>query len=136
MARILVVEDDLESRLLIAIILQRAGYETREVENGTEALYTLEKDPLINLVISDVLMPEMNGLQFLEQAKQLYPTLPIILLTAHLRSEWVDQATQKGAICYLLKPVTQGQLMTVVGDILSFSQNVEECLDYLSLPYA
>jgi CheY-like chemotaxis protein len=136
MARILVVEDDLESRLLVAIILQRAGYETREAEDGTEALEILDDDPLIDLVVSDVLMPSMDGLQFLEQVRRFCPSLPVVMFSAHLRPEWVERAMRKGASCYLLKPFTREQLITVVADILSFRHHMEDHLDYVSLPYA
>lgn len=124
MARILVVEDDSNMRFLIAKILQRAGYETEEAENGRRALDVLKGASRIDLVISDILMPEMNGLQFLDYAKSKYPDLPIIMLSVHARPDWVEEAIEKGATCYLFKPFTHEQLTTIVTDVLSVNFRV------------
>jgi DNA-binding NtrC family response regulator len=119
MARILVVEDDFNMRFLIAKILQKAGYETREAENGQYALQTLANDGHIDLVISDFLMPQMGGLEFLTQMRDYYPQVPVIMLSVHTRFDWVEASMEQGAACYLLKPFTREQLVTAVGDVLA-----------------
>lgn len=119
MQRILVVEDDLKTRLLIKIILQRAGYGTHEVENGHEAVKALRHSDAIDLLISDVLMPDMNGLELLEHAQRHHPHIPVIMLSAQRTYDWVQASMEKGAVSYLSKPFTQQQLVSLVGDVLS-----------------
>ncbi len=118
MSRILVVEDDFDTRSLITLILQAAGYETREAESAEQALEVLKNDQPVDLLLSDILMAGVNGLQLLEQTREQYPSLPVILLSAHARSSWVQRALQKGAACYLLKPFTREQLITIVTDLI------------------
>ncbi len=119
MARILVVEDDFNMRFLIAKILQKAGYETREAENGQYALQILANDDHIDLVISDFLMPQMGGLEFLSQVRDYYPQVPVVMLSVHTRFDWVEASMEQGAACYLLKPFTREQLVDAVRDVLS-----------------
>jgi len=137
MARVLLVEDDHNMRFLIAKILQRAGYETCEADNGRRALEILKNDDFVDLVISDFLMPEMNGLEFLELIKKQHPGIPVVMLSVHTRVDWIDEAMQKGAVAYLLKPFTREQLTTIVSDILSARfQPISSDLSYTSAAYA
>ena len=129
MARVLLVEDDHNMRFLIAQILNRAGYQTYEADNGRRALEVLKEYDL-DLVISDFLMPEMNGLEFLELIKQQHPDIPVLMLSVHTRVDWVDAALEKGAVAYLLKPFTREQLTTIVSDILSARHSVSSKAQY------
>lgn len=135
MARVLLVEDDHNMRFLLAQILNRAGYETFEAENGRRALGVLKENDL-DLVISDFLMPEMNGLEFLELVQKQHPEIPLIMLSVHTRVDWVDEAMQKGAVAYLLKPFTREQLTTIVSDILSTRFPVNSDVHYTPVAYA
>ncbi len=119
MGCILVTEDDFKSRLLITIMLQRAGYHTDEAEDALQALDVLSSDTPIDLMISDVMMPGVDGLQLLEQAQKDHPHIPVILLSGQRQTDWVQQALAKGASVCLSKPFTQQQLVTAVGHVLS-----------------
>lgn len=81
-ANILVVEDDLLNRYLICKVLRYEGYQIAEASDGTEALELLGVQRF-DLVITDFVMPKLNGLKFLEQLHFLHPRIPIILITAY-----------------------------------------------------
>lgn len=135
MARILVVEDDFDSRYLILIILQAAGYQTREAVSAEEALEILKNEPQIDLLLTDILMAGVNGLQLLEQTREQYPHLPVVLLSAHAKSHWVQSALQKGAASYLLKPFTRDQLIGTVNDVIGCSFQLRRNPHMAALPY-
>jgi two-component system, chemotaxis family, chemotaxis protein CheY len=126
MANILVVEDDFNTRLLIAMILKMAGHEVSNAENGRQALESLLGSCHFDLIISDILMAEMNGLEFLGWAKQICPSTPVMILSVHSRPDMVKDALQKGAACYQLKPITKGQLITIVEDLLGSGHSLKD----------
>jgi two-component system response regulator FlrC len=136
MVRILVVEDDFDTRFLIRVILQAAGYQTREAESAEEALEILKNEPSIDLLLTDILMAGVNGLQLLEQSRKLFPNLPIILVSAHTQSSWVQHALQNGAACYLLKPFTRDQLVTIVTDVIGANFHLRRKVRQPALQYA
>ena len=125
MARILIAEDDFHFRSLIGAILQKEGHETYPVENGRQALEVLRCFP-IDLIVSDILMPDIGGLKLLEQSKKCYPAVPVVMMSVYTRSDLVLDALRKGAACYLLKPFTYEQLITVVEDLVTSNQRVPE----------
>jgi len=108
---ILVVDDDDDARLIVAHLLEREGYRTRKAASGPEALAIVRTEP-VDLVLLDVMMPEMDGFQVCSALRELEPgkTLPIILLTA-----WDDMdarlgAMHHGASEFLTKPVNRHEL--------------------------
>jgi len=119
MPRILVVEDDPSSRNLIARILQRLGYETAETENGLAALDVLRQDDSFALILSDVRMAPMDGLNLLTEVKRLYPHIPVLLTSVHGRPEWINQALENGASGFLPKPFVKNELAEAVQTILT-----------------
>jgi len=119
MPRILVVEDDASSRNLIARILQRLGYDTAEAENGLTALDILEQDNSFDLILSDVRMAPVDGLNLLIEVKRLYPHIPVLLTSVHGRPEWIAQALEEGASGFLPKPFVKNQLAEAVESILT-----------------
>lgn len=128
MARILIAEDDFHIRFLIGKILQKAGHETYQVESGRQALQVLKGVP-VDLIISDILMADIGGLQLLEETKKHYPTVPVVMLSVHTRSDWIRDTIRKGAACYLLKPFTHEQLITVVEDLVNTKHSKKERLE-------
>jgi CheY-like chemotaxis protein len=118
MTRILVVEDDPNTRYLIKQNLEHETYEVIEAENGVQALNILEGDANIEAILSDVNMEKMNGITLLKHLTQNYPHIPVIMLSAHGRMDWVEQAMGTGAVCYLLKPFTRQQLIDIVQDVV------------------
>src|SRR6185295_9093309 len=114
MPHILIVEDSADVRFIVREILRRKGYDTAEAENGIQALELLENNSRFDLIISDVRMAKMGGLQLLSELKDRFPGIPTIMLSVHTVPEWIDEAKQKGAVSYLSKPFTPDQLLFAV----------------------
>jgi CheY-like chemotaxis protein len=82
MKRILVADDEMSIRLLYSEELREEGYEVFTASNGREALEVVEKEPL-DLIILDIKMPEMNGIEVLRRIKEQHPDLPVLLSSAY-----------------------------------------------------
>jgi CheY-like chemotaxis protein len=80
---ILVVEDDPRGRYLVCEVLRREGYQVAEATNGAEAL-DIVRTQRMNLVITDLVMPKVNGFKFVEQLHTIDPRMPIIFITGYL----------------------------------------------------
>ncbi|MCC7450154.1 MAG: response regulator transcription factor [Anaerolineae bacterium] len=122
MQRILVVDDDAPLRFSITEILGEAGYQTMQAGNGAEGLRVLEQDAQFELVLSDVKMPEMDGLQFIRAIKTRFPDLSVVMLTGHGTIDSAVQAMREGAINYLLKPISKRQLLEGVREGIQIHQ--------------
>ena len=120
-ARILVVDDKQSFRFMIKGYLDDAGYQATCVAGGAEALAALEQTPF-DLVLSDMVMPEMNGLELLHQMRSRYPLLPFVLITAHGSVDGAVAAMKDGADDYLLKPLNWEELLIVVKRLLEHAQ--------------
>lgn len=116
--RILVVEDNPELLMLMHHIL-KSQYRVLVAKNGKEALKIVHKTPL-DLIVSDVMMPEMNGLELTRELKEdpNYSHLPIILLTANTQEEDEEEALKIGADEYLTKPFRLGELRLRIDNII------------------
>jgi two-component system response regulator PilR (NtrC family) len=101
--RILVVDDERSMRELLAIVLRREGYEVLLAENGRTALDALEREP-VDLLISDIKMPDMSGVDVLRAAKQVDQDILGIMITAFASTETAVEAMRLGACDYLSKP--------------------------------
>jgi two-component system response regulator PilR (NtrC family) len=112
-ARILVVDDERSMRELLAIVLGREGYEVVVAENGRQALDELERRP-VDLLISDIHMPDMTGLDVLRTAKGMNPDLAGIMVTAFASTETAIEALRMGAYDYIHKPFNVEELKIVV----------------------
>ena len=117
-APILVVDDDDASRSYLALALREEGYEVRSATNGLEALLALENE-LPRLVLTDLRMPEIDGLELLTRIGQRWPGLPVILLTVEEDVATVVKAVRLGAVNYLVKPVSPAALRTAVTKALA-----------------
>ncbi len=125
--KVLVVEDDSAAAQYLTLALVEEGYDVRSVVNGVEALLAMEAQ-LPDLVISDLRMPEMDGLGLLTRVKQRWPALPFILVTVEEDVSTVVEAVQLGALNYLVKPIAPPALISAVGTAFSFlaGQSVED----------
>ena len=101
--RILVVDDERSMRELLAIVLQREGYDVLLAENGRAAIETLEREP-VDLLISDIKMPDMSGVEVLRAAKRVDHDILGIMITAFASTETAVEAMRLGACDYLSKP--------------------------------
>jgi putative nucleotidyltransferase with HDIG domain len=112
--RILVVDDEEAIRNVVCSMLQAASYQCIQACSGAEALALLEKDANFQLMLSDLVMPELDGVGLLEAVKKRFVDLPVVLVTAVHDISVALAAIRKGAYDYLLKPFEREQLLAVV----------------------
>ncbi|HMD15649.1 MAG TPA: HD domain-containing phosphohydrolase [Terriglobales bacterium] len=112
--RILVVDDEETIREIVSSMLGGAHFQTRQAASGVEALSILESGEEFDLVLSDLMMAEMDGIALLERAKERYPDMPIVMVTAVHDIQVALQALRNGAYDYLLKPFEREQLLATV----------------------
>ncbi|MFH1799514.1 MAG: sigma-54 dependent transcriptional regulator [Candidatus Omnitrophota bacterium] len=122
---ILLVEDDANSRKGLTQFLQGLDYDVMTAQNGKEALEVFKKESP-ELVISDIRMPEMDGIELLESIRAVAPAAKVILLTAYGSVEDAVKAMKKGAFYYLTKPVNLEELEFLVKKAFSSHQLEEE----------
>ncbi len=115
---ILVVDDSPIDRRLASGLLTRAGFTTRVAENGDEALASLATERA-ELVVTDMLMPKMDGLTLVEAIRTKYPDIPVILMTAHGSEDIAVRALQRGAASFVPKRDLARSLADTVRSILS-----------------
>ena len=120
---ILVVEDDNNFRMLVTDILHDEGYQVQEAGNGSAALKILKNNPSIDLVLLDLRLPDMSGLEVLEKAIQNYPDVLFIMLSAHGDIQTAIKAVKMGAYDFLEKPVSSERLILTI----------QRALDYLNI---
>lgn len=111
--RVLIVDDEENSRLGLGALLQRDGYQVSYAADAAAALAQLDQAP-VDLVLSDIRMPGMNGLSLLEQVRQHYPAVQVILVTAHGDVDLYLQAINLGAFDFVHKPVKVSELKLVL----------------------
>lgn len=118
--KILVVDDEENARIGLSRLLSREGYQVDSVSNGYEALnYLREKD--VNLVVTDINMPEMNGIAFLKELNKNFPNCNVIMITAYGGVESYIEAMNLGAFEYINKPVKIEELKSILRKI--FKEN-------------
>lgn len=123
--KIMVVDDEQIIRISLEDELKDAGYVVEAFENAVAALDTLQNQRF-DLVISDIKMPEMDGLEFLEKIKDLRPDTFVLMMTAYGSIETAVDAMKKGAYDYLNKPFDMDELMVMVGRIEQLSRMTRE----------
>jgi putative nucleotidyltransferase with HDIG domain len=112
--RILVVDDEEPIREIISSMLNAAGYKTRQACSGMEALAVLNSTGEFELMLSDLMMAELDGIALLERSKEKYPDMPVIMVTAVHDISVALAAIRNGAYDYLLKPFEREQLLAMV----------------------
>ncbi len=116
---ILVVDDEPLKRITLQIELTEAGYQVHEASEAKAALQFLDTR-LIDVVVTDLKMPGMDGLAFLEHVKQRHPNVQVILMTAFATVDTAVAAMKRGAYDYLTKPFTTDVLLSKIEDLLSY----------------
>ena len=112
--KILVVDDEAAVRTIVAALLERNGYVTTLADGAQQALLRLKEGTTFDLVMSDVMMPEVDGLNLLDRIVIDYPSTPVVMFTAVHDIHVATNAFRRGAIDYLLKPFERNQLLNVV----------------------
>src|SRR3989475_2841867 len=111
--RVLVVDDEQSLRKVLAATLQREGYEVTVCADGEEAIAALERDGA-DVVVTDLVMPRMDGLTLLRKVVARHPDVPVIVVTAHGRIDSAVEAMKAGAFDFLAKPFDHGELKAII----------------------
>jgi hypothetical protein len=115
-ARVLVVDDDVRNIFALASVLEANHVEVLYAENGKDGIRMLTQHPDVNLVLMDIMMPEMDGYETMQAIRQMpaFQKLPIISLTAKAMPGDRDKCLQSGASDYISKPVNMEQLLSMM----------------------
>ncbi|MBU0966179.1 MAG: sigma-54 dependent transcriptional regulator [Proteobacteria bacterium] len=113
MSTILVVDDELSMREFLKILLEKEGYQAVTASDGEKALKAIQTQDF-DLVISDIRMPGMGGLELLDSAKKVSPDLPFIMITAFASPEDAVQAMKHGAYDYITKPFKLSEIKAII----------------------
>ncbi|MGH7562645.1 MAG: HD-GYP domain-containing protein [Gemmatimonadales bacterium] len=116
--RAIVVDDDAQVRQTLARVLQAQGMATLEAANGREALALLEEHGEVPLIVSDVYMPEMDGITFLREVSRRWPDIAVIMLTGVAEVATAVKCLQEGALDYLAKPILIDEVRARVDNAL------------------
>ncbi len=118
--RILIVDDDPALQKLVSSLLQRSGMEPLNVMTASDAAAALKEDPLPDLLVLDLMLPEISGIEFLKQirSKSRFDDLPVIILSALADPEQIREGLQEGADRYLTKPYLANNLVKTVREVL------------------
>jgi two-component system chemotaxis response regulator CheY len=120
MKTVLVVDDSASMRALVMQTLQKAGFKPVEASNGQEALDMVKAISKLDLVITDLNMPVMDGISFVQKLRALaaFKYTPVLLLTTETRQDHKDKAKAAGATGWLTKPFDPNQLLAVIQRVL------------------
>jgi DNA-binding NtrC family response regulator len=123
--RVLIVDDEKHQRDILQMILESEGYESVSARNGRHALQALREQPF-DVVLTDLKMPDMSGIDLLTALLKAQPGLCVILMTAHGSIGSAVDAMRKGAFDYLTKPLEKDELLVVLGRGMERSRLVRE----------
>ena len=125
--RVLVIDDDPELLQLVRVLLARINAEAVTTDNATTAAALLRSGAAPDLMILDLMLPEVSGVEFLRQlrADPAYAQLPVIVLSALVDPDRIRAALDAGADRYLTKPYIANNLLTVVSEILRVGRRQE-----------
>ena len=115
--RVLIVDDEPDIRKVVRMTLQKAGYEVLEAENGAKAIETInsgENRLLLDVMICDIRMPKVNGIEAISYFRQNYPRVPLVVLTGFPDTEMATSLLRQGVVDYLVKPVEGEKLKASV----------------------
>ncbi|HOK53455.1 MAG TPA: sigma-54 dependent transcriptional regulator [Armatimonadota bacterium] len=127
--RILIADDEPNIRRVIEAVLTKDGYEVISAENGKRALDAVSTNTDIDVLISDLIMPDINGVELLEAARQINPSISVIMITAHGTIKSAVDAMRLGAFDYITKPFDMDELKLVVKRAFERRSLIEENLD-------
>ena len=125
MAKLLIVDDEAGLRQLLAIVFEREGHQVIVAENGARALAALKANP-VDLMLSDVRMPDVTGIELLREARQFLPHLAVVMMTAYATVEDAREAFKLGADDFITKPFDIEELKLIIERTLQKLQLVKE----------
>ncbi|HYD34300.1 MAG TPA: response regulator, partial [Methylophilaceae bacterium] len=114
--KVLIVDDDLRNIFALSSVLERQEMEVLHAENGKSGIQVLEKNPDVEIVLMDIMMPEMDGYDTMRAIRKIsrFRSLPIITLTAKAMKGDRDKCIAAGASDYITKPVDVAQLLSLM----------------------
>ena len=121
--RILLVDDNEELRRVVKRMLTRAGYEVMEVASGAAALAHLDREARVDLVLTDVMMPELSGRALLEAIRQRHANVPVLLMSGYNYDTAVRGMAQRGDVAFIEKPFTADQLLRKLREVMEPTRN-------------
>jgi len=127
MARILVVDDDPGMRELLEILLAKEGYEVTCAKGGTEAVALVGKKAF-DIVVTDIRMKHVDGLEVLRSVKKINPATPVVMISAYASAETAVEAMHEGAYDYFPKPFDTDRFKEVIKDIVEAQKSKNELL--------
>jgi DNA-binding NtrC family response regulator len=119
--RVLIVDDEPDIRKVVKMVLTKAGYDVIEAEDGERAIATIkegENPILLSVIICDIRMPKINGVEAINYFQQQWPRVPLIVLTGFADMEMAIAFLKNGVVDYLVKPVEQEKLTNAVAKAL------------------
>ena len=125
-ARILIVDDERSLREFLEILLRKDGYDVTIAGGGAEAIAALESGAEFDLVLTDLMMPHVNGMAVLEAVKERSPDTQVLMMTAYATADTAIEAMKKGAFDYLQKPFKVDEIQVVIHKALAQRRLVEE----------
>ena len=118
---VLVVDDEQDIRKVVRLTLEKLGYYVVEAEDGQQAINLLnegEHPMVIDVILTDIRMPHINGIEAIEYFQREYPSVSLIALTGFPDLELATQLMKRGVNDYLVKPVDRDKLTTAVADAM------------------
>ena len=125
MLKILIAEDDRELRQLFSHVLRKHGYTVTGVAHGQQALEAMETD-FFDMIISDIMMPVMDGYELVQQLRSVGNTSPVLMITAKEAFDDMRMGFQSGVDDYMVKPINVNEMVLRVGALLRRAQMVND----------
>ena len=124
--RILIVDDERSLREFLEIFLRKGGYEVSVAEGGQAAIDLFEAGSEFDLVLTDLMMPNINGMAVLEAVKDRFPDTQVLMMTAYATADTAIEAMKKGAFDYIQKPFKVDEIQVVIEKALTQRRLLEE----------
>ncbi len=124
--RILLVEDEKLKRISLTDALERKKFEVVPCDNPLEALAVLNEEDSVDVIVTDLKMPKMNGIDFIKKVREFDKEVPIIVVTAYATVETAVDAMKLGAYDYITKPFTTDELILVLDRLRDYQEIVKE----------
>ncbi|MBT5375673.1 MAG: response regulator [Nitrospinaceae bacterium] len=126
--KILVIDDELEVREVLRIHLESAKYHVIEASDGEEGISLMKSGAnllQVGMIICDIRMPKVNGIEAIDYLKQNAPSIPIIVVTGYPDSELAVSLLKKGVRDYMVKPIEREKLLAKVAEVLATPQEFD-----------
>jgi len=117
--RILVIDDDLAIRVLLNAVLRRMQFDVELAEDGAAGLEKLQSNGQIDLILLDLMMPRLNGYEFIEEVRKQYPERPHIVVFTAAGRRGVDKIPSQAVCNSILKPFDLDRFIEIIGECLN-----------------